>query len=296
MQLLDSHSQWPPDRWGQLFEYFRQLRISELIIQWTLLGETPFFTSSDSSATPPLERILDICDQNGIKVYIGLASDPDYWGKIQQNPTALKRYLQNARLQSESVSSQLLPAARKHSSFAGWYITEEIDDVNWVTPDARQDIFAFLKALCAQLHKLTPSAKVALSGFSNGNLDPKALEKFWQGLLKESGVDVVLFQDGIGAGKLTMDTVAFYLDAIQKATAAQSRELQIVVENFHQLGDKPFVAVPARLDRIKQQIAVASRYSSKIVAFSVPEYMTPLAGQDAERLFKSYLASISTSP
>jgi hypothetical protein len=34
----------------------------------------------------------------------------------------------------------------------------------------------------------------------------------------------------------------------------------------------------------------ASRYSSgEVIAFSVPDYMTPSAGEAAERLFREYL-------
>ena len=243
----------------------------------------------------PLEKSLDLCDKHSIKVYVGLVRDPAYWANIGRDSTLVRSYLRKASVQSEAASNQLLAIVQKHPSFAGWYITEEIDDVNWVEAQSRQVLFEYLHDLSAHLHKLTPSGKVALSGFSNANLDPKSLEKFWQELLKQSSVDVVMFQDGVGAGKLQMDYLGLYLAAIKKATEAQSRELQIVVETFRQVGEKPFAAVPAPLDRIRRQMDVASRYSSKIVAFSVPEYMTPLAGQDAEHLFRDYLSNFPVS-
>ncbi|HEY3127894.1 MAG TPA: DUF4434 domain-containing protein [Acidobacteriota bacterium] len=295
LQLLNSHFDWQPDKWVQLFDYFRQLGISELVIQWTVSDQTAFFTSPTLSGGTPFEKSLELCDKHRIKVYAGLVRDPAYWAKIGQDSALAKSYLRKAIVQSEAASNQLIAIVQKHPSFAGWYITEEIDDVNWVEPQKRQVLFEYLHDLSAHLHKLAPSGKVALSGFSNANLDPKSLEKFWEELLKQSSVDVVMFQDGIGAGKLQIDYLGLYLAAIKKATDAQSRELQIVVETFRQVGEKPFAAVPASLDRIKRQMDVAGRYSSKIVAFSVPEYMTPLAGQDAEHLFRDYLSSFPVS-
>lgn len=72
----------------------------------------------------------------------------------------------------------------------------------------------------------------------------------------------------------------------------------MVVEIFRQVdglpfNDEPFKAVPAPLERINCQVDLAAPYStSGIIAFSVPEYMTPLGGQEAGRLFESYLMEL----
>jgi hypothetical protein len=72
------------------------------------------------------------------------------------------------------------------------------------------------------------------------------------------------------------------------------RERLEVVESFTQvegppLDENPFRAVPTPIERLLRQLETASRYSSgHVLAFSVPEYMTPLGGEDAERLFREY--------
>ena len=134
---------------------------------------------------------------------------------------------------------------------------------------------------------------MALSGFANGQLDPHAFENFWSGLLQQAAIDVVLFQDGIGARKLELHELSSYLTAIRNATQAHHRELKIILELFDQvagppLDDRPFQATPAGLERIRQQIEASAAYATTLIAFSIPEYMTPLGGPTAEGLFDTY--------
>jgi hypothetical protein len=51
-----------------------------------------------------------------------------------------------------------------------------------------------------------------------------------------------------------------------------------------------FSAVPAPLSRIDRQIMLAAEFATPdIVAFSVPEYMTPAAGEASRKLLEGYV-------
>jgi len=297
IQLLNVHGEWADENWCELFGYFRQLRLSQLVVQWTVYEETAFYPSQDfkTVANPPLETILHLADGAGMKVLVGLAYDPKFWERIRRHPALVEVYLRRLQFRSKSVASQLTPVVRKHPSFQGWYITEEVDDTNWVEPEARDILFQYLRGITSHLHEITPGTKVALSCFLNGHCDPRAFEEFWKALLGSASVDVVLFQDGIGAGKLEFEYLHLYLAAMRKATEAHSRELQVVVEIFRQVGGAPFnderfKVVPTTLERVNRQVELAARYSSSpLIAFSIPEYMTPIGGQEAQRLFQSYM-------
>ena len=115
-------------------------------------------------------------------------------------------------------------------------------------------------------------------------------------MLQRASIDVVLFQDGIGARKLAIPDLPLYLTAMRNATQASNRGLAIIIEIFEQvagppLDDTPFQAIPATLERIRQQIEAAAAYAPALVAFSIPEYMTPLGGPAAEGLFEKYKES-----
>jgi len=95
---------------------------------------------------------------------------------------------------------------------------------------------------------------------------------------------------GIGTGKLDLNTLPLYLEAARRATEAEHCELGVIVEMFQQI-DAQFA--PAPLERIVRQLGIASHeYPKRVFGFSVPEYMSPLGGAEAERLFAEYVAAL----
>ena len=133
-----------------------------------------------------------------------------------------------------------------------------------------------------------------MSGFSNAFLDPSAFGEFWGRVLDRAPIDTVLFQDGIGAGKLEPREVPLYLEALRGASTARARNLEVVVEVFRQtdgppINDEPFAAAPAGFDEILRQLRLAAEYApGGAIAFSVPEYMSPLGGEEAADRYEQY--------
>jgi hypothetical protein len=295
LQLTEAQGDWQPADWDRLFGYFKELRLSQLVIQWTVYDDLAFFPLKGCRqvAHSPLPTILQLADAAGIKVWLGLAYDSCFWEKICRDPKLVEIYLRRLRLQAEAIAGQLAPQLQSHPSFRGWYITPEIDDVNWEGDRAREVLFAFLRDLGDSLHKLSPEARVAISGFSNAHTDPKTFGRFWQSLLGETSIDTVLFQDGIGTGKLKLDELPLYLGFLRQAVQTKGRELQVVVELFRQTRERPFQAQPAPWQSVVCQLNLAARFATGgVLAFSIPEYMTPLGGPKANRLFHSYLSFI----
>lgn len=292
LQLTEAHGGWKEADWVRLFGYFKELHLSQLIIQWTVYDDLAFFQGENfrQVANPPLPTILKLADAAGMQVLVGLAHDSGFWEKISRDPELVEIFLRRLRLRDETLVRQLVPQLQDHPSFRGWYIPEEVDDVNWQGAPARKVLFAYLRELSAYLHKAAPGSRVAISGFTNGRTDPKALGRFWQDMVEEASIDDVLFQDGVGAGKLLPEEVPVYLEVLRQAVQSQARKLQVVVELFRQVSERPFRAQPASWDRVARQLEIAARYSTGgILAFSVPEYLTPMGGPEADKLFKSYL-------
>jgi hypothetical protein len=196
------------------------------------------------------------------------------------------------------AAREVEPLAKKFRSFQGWYITEEVDDLNWINPESSNALFFHLEQLSTFLHILTPGAHIGISGFANSGTAPEAVEQFWEALLKKSKfISILYFQDGIGAKKLELENLPHYLAAAQKATALQHRDFQPVIELFqqtsgHPVKEGPFEAIPAPLDRILKQIDIANMHASNHVAFGIPEYATPMGGAAAEKLFNDYVATM----
>jgi hypothetical protein len=297
LQLLNSHQDWSAEDWRRLFDEFSAMQVSRIVVQWSVSDDLAFFASKSfqHGPNPPLETILGLADARGMKVHVGLWHDPAYWRNAAAPPPAVEVYLRRTRLRATAIAEELAPSMAGHPSFEGWYISEEIDDTNWVEPAKRKILKEHIESLSAALHRAVPKTSVSLSCFSNARMDPASLETFWKSMLAGCSVDRLMFQDGIGAHKLELEYLGPYLSAIKRAATASERELSVIVEVFDQTGgpgldDGVFKAVPAPLARIEKQITLAADFAgADIVAFSVPEYMTPASGEASRNLLEGYL-------
>src|SRR6185369_622012 len=303
LQLANENGTWPIEKWMELFDNFRELGLSQLVVQWTVNDGIAFYPSAsgETIATPPLKTILRLADEAHMQVYVGLVFDSGFWKMAGGAPADIDSYFRELLGRSAATAKELMPLVREHPSFKGWYVVQEVEDTTWSSSEKQQLLVSYLRNLSAFLHAITPDARVAISGFSNGTGDPKALANFWNALLHEVPfVSSVFFQDGIGTGHLNMANLPQYLAAMKDTLAANGREYQTIVEIFRQTSDSKaqgaqFRAVPAPLDQILDQLRLAAAFSSETLAFSVPEYMSSLAGPAAKKLYQDYLAELHRS-
>jgi hypothetical protein len=297
LQLTESHRKWKTEDWSSLMKEMKELGLDYLIVQWTAYDRSTFAVGEgENPGNNPstLDRLLQAADQTKMGIYAGLLQDSDFWSRIKLDPASVEVYLQQLRLRESELAEQLAPRLREHRSVRGWFITEEIDDINWRDPAHRELLFRHLGLLASRLEGLLPSRPIALSGFANGAVDPTAFAGFWGSLLKSApAIDIVLFQDGVGVNKLRPPEVPIYLKTLSESVRAAGKELWTVVEIFRQTGgmqaaNQRFTAEPAPIERINRQMELARPFSSSLVAFSIPEYMNRRAGADAERLLLDY--------
>jgi hypothetical protein len=290
LQLTDAQLARPTAEWQQLFEELRKIGINTLFLQWTVLDRKPLFQTArhDTTASAPLSSILDLAARSGIRVWFGLALDSSYWEQIKQPAEMLKPYFRR-RLQDLVGFLDDLNASAAHAPFAGWYIPDEIDDRTWLDPAKRAVLKKYLAETVALLKARRPGSKVAISGFSNSFADPDLLGSFWADVIRASGIDLLLFQDGVGEGKVALENVGLYYAALDRAVRSVGAQLGAVVELFSLMPDGR--RLPAGVGRIRGQIAAANRLTSfPVVAFSVPDYMSHLAGRQADDLLSDFLS------
>jgi Domain of unknown function (DUF4434) len=291
LQLTDAQLTRPTAEWRQLFEEFRDVGINTLFLQWTVVDRKPLFQTArhDPGTGATLASILGIAEQSGIRVWFGLAFDSNYWEEIKQSPEMLRPYFRR-RLQELAGFLDDLNTTTADASFAGWYIPDEIDDRTWLDPAKRVVLKKYLADTVRLLKTRRPGSKVAISGFSNSFADPDLLASFWADLIRASGIDLLLFQDGVGEGKVALENVEFYYEALDRAVRSVGAQFGAVVELFSLTSDGH--RLPAAIGRIREQIATANRLTSfPVVAFSIPDYMSTLAGRRASDLLSSFLSA-----
>lgn len=292
IQLLEENGSWSRARWERLFDCFQTLGLSQIVVQWSLHDDRAFYPGRSSGPGPAaLDTILQLAQARGIEVYLGLAAESRYWEMIKRSPAGQEEYLNRLRWKSERVAREVAATAARYRVFKGWYIPEEIDDLTWRPPKSRQLLTRQLRELSGFLKKLTPGGLVMLSAFSGARMDPDSYQEFWRDLLRETSVDILLFQDGAGTGQLPRELLPLYLQAARNAADANHKKLQVVVELFELVSETPFKAVPAPIQRVTGQLQLAGEYASGgINSFSVPDYMALEESAAARALLEGYLA------
>ncbi|MBI4891987.1 MAG: DUF4434 domain-containing protein [Acidobacteria bacterium] len=266
LQLWAAHLEWPEERWRSLFGYLGQLGTGEVIVQWCAYDRYDY--------TSLCVRLLALAGEHGMRMRIGLRHESSWWQDLEAAPESALARLTPRALQAVH---ELKPLFQRHGAFAGWYLPEEIDDAHWTAPPRTTALLDTLKSIHGA------AGSFSLSGFTNRALPPRALAAWWRRVAKPAGLKSVLFQDGIGAGKLSLEDWPGYAEELQRALGARFR---VVVETFESTGGAGgFQAVPAPVSRIRRQCEIARRCSGRApIAFSLPEYCTPLGGSAAAAL------------
>ncbi len=291
LQLWADHAAWPEARWRELFRHFDSLGIRELYVQWSVYDAISY-VSPRGTQRAVLETVLGLAGESRISVHLGLAFSSDFWQKAKPG-AALRPYLQQQRQRSLATAEEIASRYGAHPAFAGWYIAEEIDDLMWPAGEARLALVEHLAELSAGLARVA-AKPVSISGYCGARTEPAQLSAFWSGLLERTAIRTLLFQDGIGVGNLPLSYLRQYLEAVQDATAKNGRTLRVIVEVFRQVdgsfNGRPFRAIPAPFALILPQLQTAAPYSADgLVAFSVPEYLTPFGGAEAQQSYLAYL-------
>ena len=296
LQLLADHADWDQARWETLFAAMRAIGVAEAVVQWSVNGDAPTYASKHFKAAPQvsLPAVLQAAQAQGMRLVLGLVHDPEYWEKIKRDPKLVRVYCRWLLLNSLEAAREVAALAKDNPAFAGFYIPQEIDDRSWLAPEREKVLHEFLANLTEGLHAIAPGKPVAIAGFATAFAEPALLRQFWQRLLAETGIDRALFQDGIGVAKLRPGEAGIFLEAVSQAAQAAGRAFTPIVETFTQvdgapINDKPFRAEPASLERLTRQLRVAGAVPhSGILAFSLPEYCSPLGGPQAAALYAAY--------
>ena len=286
--------------WGRLFKRLQRMEVSEVVVQWTSLDAFDTYPRKGKtfSKSALISDLVKAAAAKQAAVWIGLHSETGFWTIADQAPEAIERYFSRRLEDLEERLPALLAAidapgdasGQTRNPVAGWYISEEIDDTRWRDPERRALLENYLIRTREALAAVRPDWPVMISAFANGAQPPAEYGAFLHGLADRAGVGTILFQDGVGAGKLTAGQAASYLEAL-KAGAGKAHLIPIV-ELFRIVPDGTIL--PAPLSRIMDQIdAVAPYASPTLAAFSIPDHMLSSSEPRATALHRDWRAMMA---
>lgn len=300
IQLWDRHNDWPEETWDGLCADLAAMGVREIILQWSLITEPAFLWRLTPDRrmevphdlvepTPAVDLIVEAARGHGLRVRFGLSEDPAWWAKIK-NEAGLVEVFLNRLLQDQlALASTLAERYGNDPVFAGFYIPQEIDDQTWIDQQRRFRLVQHVARLSEGLQMVAPDADLAISCFATGRDDPAGFAGLMLDLAHAGGLGQVLYQDGLGTKRLLPAESEAYLQALVLAVPQAGTRIRVVVETFapNPAGEG---LIPGTMHRIARQLQLALALTDgDVAAFSIPDYVHPLAGPKADVLYREYV-------
>ena len=288
---------WDASQWVKELGYMKAIGMDLIIIQFAAYERQAYFPSKlfpQAGKQDQLENILSQAQVLGMKVMVGLCLDNEWWKGVDSKDYFFKELDINKKMADE-----LWEKYGHYTSFWGWYIPHEIDDMGARPEHIREMIAGLLLDMGNHLRTLSPGKPVGIAPYYGMHMTPAEFEEWWYKTLNTAKMDIMMLQDGVGCHRPDIEKdITPYYAAMQKACQRTGTEFWSDLEVFDQvccppIDDTPlelWEANPASIERIKRQIELEAPYLSKIVCFAFTHYMSPQVSVKEEKLYRDYQA------
>lgn len=268
---------WSPDTWRAVLDRMKQARMNTVIIQMLVIENNDGSLHSfigPSGQPDATETILDYADTNNFRVFLGLYL-PNWNHDMTGSSFLLETQSRMATVAQQAWDRYL--AGRRHASFAGWYLPYESWTANY-QPAEVDRLRSFFQSIHASCQAVSGDMPLAISPFiSASRPSPCRVETLYRQLLDQSGIDIVLLQDSVGAQQWETDIpqrAGPYFQAFQNACQSTGVKLWANLESFR-ITDSVFG--PCDATRLRKQFDAAGLYVEDFVTFDFVHYMNPVA-------------------
>jgi hypothetical protein len=288
----------------RLFQKTLAFGFDTVFLQWSSYDDVSFYRDPRAGKTNDLQltSIIQAACKADVNLWLGLHHDSQFWDRGAKPHPAVKSYLKqrvlDLRQRIPMLQSAIADAAPHNGCIQGWYISDEVDDMTWEDIPRQKLLVDALQSMRYLLKQTWPQWPVAISGFTNRIKTPQAYARFWDSLLTKADINLLMFQDGIGAAKLTLETEEQYIQALTTMAQKKHYDLSVVVELFdletQRDGTNHFSSAGAA--RVTKQLNIAEKAGAEQFAvFAATPYLLQddMSGRKALATFwkKSVLQS-----
>ncbi len=243
--------------WEKRMVMLRAVGLNTLYLQWLQYGDIDFLNAQLKNGGPFVQTILDTAAKEKIGVCVGLYADPGFFHSLNFSTADLDHYLLKLREKSLRTATTFHARYGRHPAFQGWYLPEEIDDLNWQSAPRRKLLKAHIRSLEQALKSMGGAKPVAFSTFFSGALSPEAFARFCQELLDASGC-FILVQDGLG-GRMDISTTRKYHESLRRKISKQDRICWIMELFNDELPGPAFRGKAIETHEFKQRLGVVHK-------------------------------------
>ncbi|MBE3584498.1 MAG: DUF4434 domain-containing protein [Limnochordaceae bacterium] len=260
-----------------------------------IIGQTIYPTNLPGFQQKPgypdlVEKYLHYAAKYGMKVFVGLNFNDDWWKKASRDPGWLLEEMRRGN----AVATELYQRyhSRYPNTFYGWYWVWEIDNYNFRFRDWENTLISALNVQLDHLTALDPSLPFLFCPFMNYRLGTAAQYRdFWKRVFANTHLrpgDIFAPQDCVGAGGLTIDNFDTWFAELRKAVDTKPGLLfWSDAETFVQADWSS-----APLSRFVRQLREVAPYVDNIISFAYTHYYSPnLVDPGFHRTYVDYVRS-----
>ncbi|GAA2836265.1 DUF4434 domain-containing protein [Crossiella cryophila] len=294
---------WTDQQLADEFTMMKSLNMTQLVLQWTAnshdvrengaktaiypnaLGGYKLVTKTDVVA-----RTLRAANAAGIDVWVGLQVN-DFWWKTYARDQG---FLDNEATIARALAKELWSRYGGNKSFRGWYLSFEMDNVNFSGAGDEGRMIGFYQQVVRELRFLTGSKPVAIAPFFNavnralpGWKNPQEWGEMWTRMLREIDLDIIALQDGIGAGHGDPTTIHPWYAELHKALRAADALTYLIsdTETF-KIGASGLQ--PSSTQEIVEAIRAVEDQTEVFWSFSFNHYQSPRSKFGSQAYLNGY--------
>ncbi len=299
------HQNWGADEWDLDFRFMKEVGIEIVVLircgyrRWQTFP-SEVLSAEEKCFQPPVDLVelfLKLSTKYGMKFYFGLYDSGRYWED--------KDFWTNGNYEREvavnkAVIDEVWSKYGHHSSFAGWYLSQECSRNNGKIVE----MFASLGSYCKQVSGGLPvlispyiDGKKSISQYSSQtqrdsgiSLQDHSTE--WDQIFKgiQGAVDIVAFQDG----HVEYDELAGFLAANKQLCDKYGLQCWTNSETFDR--DMPIKFLPIKWEKLKLKLEIAASVGiENAITFEFSHFMSPqsayLQAGHLYNRYREYLAS-----
>lgn len=288
---------WSQAQWDAELQKLKDLCQDTVFVQYGAWEDNAWYTPESQAfinfSNPTLGRIFTAAENLGMKVVVGL-----WFGESwNTDDKTLAATYSTPLARSTGVANEIALLFGSSPAFGGWYIPQEVNDLEWPTGSPQLTLLRNWLRDTAAAAKAAKNAPVYLAPYFGPNRPADDYQSWWDGTLAvATGIDVLIPQDGVGTTRTDADVdVPAYYAAIKAAALGRGRSFGATVESFQQTDGWPingnaFAAVPAGIGRFKSQLWEAQAAgATTLIQFEYP-YMQAGRGAAFAQLYTDYQA------
>ncbi|PMH31056.1 hypothetical protein BCU71_13125 [Vibrio lentus] len=225
-QPLNRDSSVTEKEWKELSNDIQMAGLDTLVVQWNQYG-VESFGGPDGWVANNLALFMN----DGVDIWLGLYSDPDYFLKIhtsvEKQNVYLKQYFKKVNHAYKKWESWRI---YHQSHIKGLYFPLELSDYDFDTPQKRQQLNLILRQVSD-----TYNESLMISVYLSGELSSDEVAQ-WVGSIRSLGIEVYV-QDGRGTQLIADEKWKDY-------SSSFGCGIGLIKEIFVQTNHSPFEAIP----------------------------------------------------